>query len=49
MTSGSVGSAQACISPKTNFGASDAYRELPRFIAILDARFGSSKVMRKTA
>jgi len=34
---------------ENKFRRIDAYRELPRFIDILDARFGSSKVMRKTA
>lgn len=34
---------------ENKFRRIDGYRELPRFIDILDARFGSSKVMRKTA
>jgi putative transposase len=34
---------------ESKFRRIDGYRELPRFIDILDARFDSSKVMRKTA
>lgn len=34
---------------ESKFRRIDGYRELPRFIDILDARFNSSKVMRQTA
>lgn len=34
---------------ESKFRRIDGYRELPRFIDILDARFGSSKTMTKTA
>jgi len=34
---------------ESKFRRIDGYKELPRFIDILDARFGSSKTMRKTA
>ena len=34
---------------ESKFRRIDGYRELPRFIDILDARLDSSKVMRKTA
>ena len=34
---------------ESKFRRIDGYRELPRFIDILDARFGSSKTIRKSA
>lgn len=34
---------------ENKFRRIDGYRELPRFIDLLEARFGSSKVMRRTA